>query len=196
MTSSNYGFIPFHKDEITLKAAVEQVSGTTPNRDQAPLLVRLAHELAKQKDASGFLHHGLSIQQHESIHVLLGRGFLVMDEAFTTGFTIGCAKKTTTTSEKLYAQISTRIFPLLTELDAEAIAVFKDAVKLAYVSYCMPLDTFDFQQWMDQPVKKLRKIVGLEPELLRAYFEVEKRRYPNSAASQRLLPPDSRIAVY
>jgi hypothetical protein len=36
-------------------------------------------------------------------------------------------------------------------------------------------------------LRRIRKAVGLEEDLLRAYYNVEAKRYPQSVESQRLL---------
>jgi hypothetical protein len=65
--------------------------------------------------------------------------------------------------------------------------VFKDAVALAYVSDCLPLESVDFEPMLDLPLREIREAVGVEPNLLRAYYSIEAKRYPGCAASQRLV---------
>ena len=69
----------------------------------------------------------------------------------------------------------------------EGARVFKDAVALAFVSDCLPLDDVDFHPLLDRPLREVREAVGLEVDLLKAYYRIEANRYPHCAASQRLL---------
>ena len=39
------------------------------------------------------------------------------------------------------------------------------------------------------PVERVRHALGIETDLLRAYYAIERRRYPDSPESQRLLDP-------
>lgn len=186
MTKMKDGFNTLRQDDISLRAAIEGIRENNHPNGHRVLSERLARDPVFQDSGLVLLDTGLDRRQTDAIHIMLGRGFLPVDEAFSAGFTIGCAKKVTTASEKLYAQLSEHVFPLLSDLETIAIAVLKDAIKLAYVSNCVPLDRFDFSGWLEHPVKDIRRVIGLEPELLNSYYEVEKRRYPTSTASQQL----------
>lgn len=195
MTAIQDWYLPFEHDNLTLKQALDQLHQFTTGIEDVPLMVRLCDHPALQSNGFNLFDSAVDMEQHDCIHVLLGRGFLLMDEAFGFGFTLGCSKKTTVAEQKLHAFASRSLYPLMPELDADALSILKDAIRLAYMSNCTPLEKFDFSEWLDMPIGKLRQVVGIEPELLRAYFAVEKRRYPQSAASQRLLPNEAKILV-
>ena len=126
-------------------------------------------------------------EQHDCIHIILGRGLLELDEAFTIGFTMGSTKKVTTTEEQLFSLIAQYLYPKVYQFGEKEIAVFKDAVRLGYISGCAALDEIDFKQYLGLPLRAVREKIGLEINLLRAYYEIEKKRYPDSIASRRLL---------
>ncbi len=63
----------------------------------------------------------------------------------------------------------------------------KDAVKLGFVSDCEPLSEVDYAPYLDWKLEDIRRELGIEEDLLRAYYAIEKRRYPESSDSQRLL---------
>ncbi len=69
----------------------------------------------------------------------------------------------------------------------EEIRVYRDAVALGYVSRCDPLHAVDFGKHLNKTIAELRQEIGLEEPLLRAYYEIEKRAFPKSPESQRLL---------
>ncbi len=188
--------IPFHEDQMTLSEALDSLSDVKADQSEIPLMIQLVENPKFKIPGFEIFHGAVDIQQHDCIHILLGRGLLNMDEAFTIGFTMGSTKKVTTTEESLYAFVSKHLYPDVYRFNQEEIAVFKDAVKLAYISNCVPLDKFDFSDWLDQPLRVIREVVGVEPELINAYFAVEERRYPLSVASQRLLPQSNEIAAY
>jgi hypothetical protein len=137
---------------------------------------------------------GLDQHQHDCIHILLGRGLLPMDQAFVLGFTLASSKKGSVPEHKLNAEIGRHFYkkvPLFSEAEG---AVFKEGVKLAYLSFSAPLEDFDFRPWHERSLRELREAIGVETELLLAYFAVERHRYPHSPASQRLLPDPAQAA--
>ena len=138
---------------------------------------------------------GINQHQHDCIHSLLGRGLLPMDQAFVLGFTIGCSKKGSMPEHRLHSEVGRHFYkqlPLFSEAEG---AVFKEGIKLAYMSFCAPLENFDFTPWYDLSLRQLRDAVGLESELVLAYYAVERHRYPHATASQRLLPNPAQSAL-
>lgn len=71
-------------------------------------------------------------------------------------------KVTTAAEETLYSLISQYLYPKVYHFDKNAVEVFKNAVRLGYISSCVPLDEFDFQPYLDLPVREVRKLLGLE----------------------------------
>jgi hypothetical protein len=45
----------------------------------------------------------------------------------------------------------------------------------------------DYQPYLDRSLDEIRRELGIEPMLLRGYYAIEKRRYPHSPESRRLL---------
>lgn len=179
--------LPIRRDHLTLRQAHDSLSRVGADQAEIPLLIQLV-ENPKYKIPGVTLFHGaVDLEQHDYIHILLGRGLLEMDEAFVIGFTMGSTNKVTTTEEKLFTLIAQYLYPKVYQFGKIEIEVFKNAVRLAYLSSCRALDQIDFTASLDQPLKKVREDIGLEAHLLLAYYEIEKQRYPDSIASQRLL---------
>ena len=65
--------------------------------------------------------------------------------------------------------------------------IFYDAVRLGGISGCQALNRIDYDRYLDTPLHEIRRQTGLETDLLTAYYRIEKERYPDSTASQRLL---------
>jgi hypothetical protein len=179
--------IPFRQDTVTLRQARENMALVRANEDEIPLMVQLVENPKFQIPGIRLFHGAVDLSQHDYIHILLGRGLLDKDEAFTIGFTMGSTNRVTSTEENLYALITRYLYPRVYQFDDESIAVFKNAVRLAYISSCVALDEFDFTPHLDIPLYELRNIVGLEEKLLLAYYEIEKQRYPHARDSRRLL---------
>ncbi|ETW97720.1 MAG: hypothetical protein ETSY2_44115 [Candidatus Entotheonella gemina] len=109
------------------------------------------------------------------------------DEAFVLGFTMGSTNRVTTAEERLYTFFAKYLYPRGYRFTEEETHVYKDAVKLGFVSDCQPLSEVDYTPYLDWKLSDIRRELGVEEDLLRAYYGIEKRRYPKSPESQRLL---------
>lgn len=186
-TSYKDWHIPFSHDEITLREARASLAELGAKQEDIPLMIQLVEN--PRFDIPGFdLFHGaVDIRTHDCIHILLGRGLLSKDEAFTIGFTMGSTHKVTTLEEKLYSLISKHLYPKVYQFDDEAIHVFKDAVRLGFLSDCQPLNQVKYEDYLDCSLREIREKIGIEKDLILAYYRIERKRYPNSKASLRLL---------
>lgn len=172
---------------MTLRQVYATMTRAGAGQEDIPLMIQLIENPKYRIPGLTLFHGAVDLEQHDYIHILLGRGMLELDEAFTIGFTMGSTKKVSDTEEHLFALIAQYLYPKVYQFGAQEIEVFKDAVRLGYVSDCRPLDEVDFTPYFDVPLRDARMAIGVETSLLRAYYEIEKRRYPDSAASQRLL---------
>ena len=179
--------IPFSRDQITLGEAKESLSAVGAKQEEIPLMIQLVENPRYDIPGFDFFHGAVDLATHDSIHILLGRGLLPKDEAFVIGFTMGSTDQVTTMEEKLYALFSKHLYPKVYQFKDEEIRIFKDATKLGFISNCRPLDKIDYTKYLDWKLRDMRENIGLEGDLIMAYFRIEQRRYPRSKASQRLL---------
>jgi hypothetical protein len=179
--------VPLSADSRLLGHAYDGLRAIGLQQDQIPLMVQLVEN--PRFDLPGFdLFPGAtSLQTHDYIHILLGRGLAPMDEAFVLGFTMGSTNKMSATEEALYTFFTRYLYPKGYRFSDDEVAVFRDAVRLGYVSDCVSLAGVDFVQLRDLTLAAARQALGIETPLLRAYFEIEQKRYPESTASARLL---------
>ena len=179
--------MPLFRDHFTLGEAFSSMQELRAPQNEIPLMVQLVENPKYSMPGFTLFHGAVDLNQHDYIHIVLGRGMLEKDEAFTIGFTMGTTKKVTTTEEKLYTFISKYFYPKVYQFGAEDVEVFKKAVRLGYSSSCRPLDSFAFQPYTDTPLAELRQILRLEVDLLLSYYKIEKKRYPASVDNARLL---------
>lgn len=179
--------IPFRKDEISLREAHEFLQLVGAGQQEIPLMIQLVENPRYRMPGITLFHGAVDLRQHDFIHLVLGRGLLPKDEAFAIGFTMGSTNKVSTSEEALFSWISQRLYPEVYKFHDDEIKVFKDAVKLASISECLPLDEVDFAPLLDRSLAEVRREIGLEYDLLLAYFAIEKRRFPDARESQRLL---------
>jgi len=193
MISYRDWYIPFQQEHITLREAHASMQQVRAEADEIPLMVQIVENPKFQIPGFRLFHGAVDLLQHDYIHIVLGRGLLEKDEAFTIGFTMGTTNKVTTTEEKLYSIIAQYLYPKVYKFDKDDIEVFKNAVRMGYISGCVPLDEFDFASCMDMKLRELREKMGIERELLLAYYKIEMKRYPQAVDSQRLLDSVSSV---
>ncbi|HQU16471.1 MAG: hypothetical protein B7Z66_05055 [Chromatiales bacterium 21-64-14] len=179
--------IPLRRGRITLRAARARLASVGAGPQAIPLMVRLMENPRYRVPGVTVFHGAVDLEQHDCIHLVLGRGLLPKDEAFTIGFTMGSTHKVSTTEEALFGFVSRYLYPEVYRFGDEELRIFRDAVKLGWISGCRPLDQVDFAPYLDLPLAQVRTEIGLERELILAYYRIEKRRYPNAPESQRLV---------
>lgn len=179
--------IPWDCDQISLRQGLEYLKPVAAGPQEIPLLVRLVENPRYRIPGLTLFHGAVELKQHDCIHILLGRGLQAKDEAFVIGFTMGSTGAVSSVEETLFCKIARNLYPRIYQFDDEDEQIFRDAVKLGAISYCKPLDSTDFTPYLDMPLKQTREALGLECELIEAYYKVEKRRFPHAQASQRLL---------
>jgi hypothetical protein len=179
-------YIPLAEDDITLAEALDflRVVGAPPQK--IPLIIQVMENPKFNIGGKTLFHGAVTLHQHDCIHIVLGRGLLPKDEAFTIGFTMGSTHQVSTTEENLFALIAQNFYPDVYKFSEEDSEVFHDAIKLGTISHCMPLTEFDFDAVQHQSLKSIRALLGLETDLLAAYFAIEGRRYGHCQESRRL----------
>ena len=180
-------FIGLDAGQITLGDAYASLARIGLEAREVPLMVQLVENPRYRLPGVEVFHGAADLETHDCIHILLGRGLEPMDEAFVLGFTMGSTKQVSSVEEALYGFISRYIYPSGYSFTVENLAVYRDALKLGAISGCVPLSDVRYREHFDAPIGALRERLGLELDLLRAYYRIEKRRYPGSAESQRLL---------
>lgn len=196
MSSYKDWHIPLARADITLQVALDSLSESRVEQQTEPLMLKLAADSNLNASGLGIFHRTLDLHQHDCIHILLGRGLLEIDEVFTTGFSMGSVMKVKDTEQSVYAFVAKHIYPNVYKFTDQELALFKDAIRLAYISNCSALDRFNFSEWLEHPIGTIRDAVGIEEELFRAYYAVEQRKYPQSYASQRLLPEKLKVVAF
>ena len=112
---------------------------------------------------------------------------MIKDEAFVLGFTMGSSNRVTTTEERLFSFMTKYVYPKDYRFTDEDLHIFKDAVRLGFVSDCQSLAKVDYKKYLDWPLQKIREDIGIEVDLLKAYYAIEARRYPHIKECNRNL---------
>lgn len=156
-------------------------------QDSIPLIVQLVENPKFDLPGVELFSGATTLHTHDYIHLLLGRGVLPKDEAFVLGFTMGSTNRVGEIEEKLYGLFTRYLYPKHYRFSDEDFQVYKDAVRLGYVSDCQSLADVDYSSLLTLSLEQARQKIGIEKSLIRAYYEIEKRRYPDCIECQRLL---------
>jgi len=191
MTYSDW-HIPLMPGDLTLRQGLESLHAIGARPQEIPLLVRLLENPQYHLPGITLFHGAVDLDRHDRIHILLGRGLLSADEAFTIGFTMGSTKRVQCLEARLFGVLARYLYPVPYQFNNVAMGIFLDAVRLGGISACRSLDKVDYDQYLDLPLHEIRRLLGLEEDLLLAYYRIEKQRHPRSLASRRLLDHESR----
>ncbi|MEM6941009.1 MAG: hypothetical protein AAF943_08450 [Pseudomonadota bacterium] len=170
-------------DQMTLA----EVLATMPaaNADEVPEIIR-KYENPESPDA---LPGAISLARHDCIHVLLGRGLHVQDEAFIIGATMGAASDITDEVVDFFIRVSTQEYPKHWRFEEAHIASYRLGVGFAVDNmpskdlHLIPLES---EPWQSKTVAQARKDLGIVKEELRAYFRKAELLVPGTRASRRL----------
>jgi hypothetical protein len=179
--------VPLAKGEMTLADAHRTLQPIALQQRDVPLLVQLVENPRFDLPGIEIFSGATDLRKHDYLHIVLGRGLLPKDEAFVLGFTMGSTNRVGEVEETLFTLIARYAYPKTYRFDDEDVAVYKDAIRLAYVSDCRALAEVDFDPMLHWPLGRIRSEIGVEEDLLRAYYAIEARRYLKSVESQRLL---------
>jgi len=174
--------IPLSHRNMTLREAADDLARVGAAPEDIPLMVRLA-----ENPRYNLFHGAVDLETHDYIHAILGRGLLAKDEAFVIGYTMGSTNRLSATEEKLFTLVAERLYPGIFRFSREDVRVFRDAVRLAFISDTPALNQLDYGRYMDCTLGEIRADLRIDESLLRAYFTIERQRYPDSPESRRLL---------
>ena len=178
---------PLDDETTTLRETLAQAEEHLFEQDDVPLIVQIVENPRFKIPWVNLLRGRVDLHDHDCIHALLGRGLLAKDEAFVIGFTMGSTNRITTAQAKLYELAARYLYPGTYRFTDDDVHIFQDAVALGFVSDCTPLDQVDYRAMMHMSLGEVRRAVGLETALLKAYYAIEAKRYPGDPASSRLL---------
>ena len=151
-------------------------------------------------DSPDALPGAITLARHDCIHVLLGRGLHVQDEAFVIGATMGAASDITGEIVEFFIEVSTTEYPKHWRFEAEHIPSYRLGVGFAQDNlknrdlHLIPLEA---EPWQSKPVSEARRDLGIVKEELRAYFRKAELLVPGTPATRRLdtsaRRPDTRL---
>lgn len=170
-------------DDMTLA----EVLATMPaaNADDVPEVIK-KYENPESPDA---LPGAITLERHDCLHVLLGRGLHVQDEAFIIGATMGAASDINDDHIETFIRVSTTEYPKHWRFEEAHIASYRLGVGYAQDNmngFDLHLTPFEEEPWQSMQVGDIRRKLGLAKEEMRAYYRKEAHLVPGSRATSRL----------
>lgn len=168
-------------DGETLRAVYDTLPGAGP--DEIDQMVRLLENPASPYALPG----AASLQNHDCIHILLGRGLLNQDEAFVIGYTMGTAREDIDDEQvQLFRLAAKHLYkPPYQMTDSDLIA-YDLGFAAGMLSSGRRISRFDFEAAMDRTLGEIRDELGVDVHVLKNAFRRERRLLPDNKASQRL----------
>lgn len=132
------------------------------------------------------LKGAVTLERHDAIHIVLGRGLLPQDEAFVIGFTMGTSKNIKKWEEFLFKGVSMYLYPKIYRFNRTHMKAYD--LGLAYGKKCKvkKIYEFPFENCNHMKLDELRKIVGVDVNELKSIFAKEKELLPDTRCSNRI----------
>jgi len=166
------------------KKTLAEMKKTLPanSPDDISRIVRLLENPASPVALKG----AVTLERHDAIHIVLGRGLLPQDEAFVIGFTMGTAKNIRKWEEFLFKGVSMYIYPKIYRFSRKHMKAYD--LGLSYGKKCKvkKIYEFPFENCDHMKLNELRKILGIDVTELRKIYEKEKELLADTKCSKRL----------
>lgn len=170
-------------DDMTIAEVLASMPAA--NADDVPEIIK-KYENPDSPDA---LPGAITLARHDCIHVLLGRGLHVQDEAFIIGATMGAASDITDETVDLFIRVSTQEYPKHWRFQDEHVPSYRLGVGFAVDNlpnknlHLIPLEE---EPWQSMTVADARKALGISKHELRAYYRKASLLVPGTRATMRL----------
>jgi hypothetical protein len=165
-----------------LKSVLREMELFKLRQENIPLIIKLVEN--PNYKTSGLFGGAVNLFNHDCIHVLLGRGLLVKDEAFVIGYTMGSTKGMKRWKRNLFMFMSKYFYPKGYRFGEEERYVFNWGVMIG--SQCpTDLSQINFKKYSNKQIGTIRKDLKIDVEFLKKYYILEKMCF-NNTESQRL----------
>lgn len=169
-------------DNYTLESLLREMSPFSLDQSDVPLIIKLVEN---PKYDIGLFAGYVDLFAHDCIHVVLGRGLAVKDEAFVIGYTMGTTKRMARWRRNLFMFCAKRLYPKGYKFGEDERLIFYNAVMAG--SKCpSDLSKVDFRHLLGCPPRRIRTILGIDSGILKSCYLLERNFCPESYESQRI----------
>ena len=168
-------------DDKTLAEVKESLPANNP--DEIGLLVRLLENPASPFALTG----AVTLERHDCIHVLLGRGLLPQDEAFVIGFTMGTAKDDLSPTEVfIFKKVARYLYPTPYNLSERNLIAYELGLEAGKACKGYKIYQYPIEEWGAMTIGEIRAKINIDKEMLREFYRKEALLLPDTKASKRL----------
>jgi len=186
LAKANAWHVPLASNGKKLKTALSEMADWRLESKDVPLAIRLFENPISPICEFGIMPGCVNLFTHDCIHIALGRGILPKDEAFVIGYTMGSTQKMNWLREKIFLFISRWLYPEGYKFYNDERDVFRIGV-MAGQRCDYDLTKVDFYKMENHKISYLRKRLGIDSKFLKIIYLLEKKAYPDSVESQRLI---------
>jgi hypothetical protein len=129
---------------------------------------------------------------HDLIHILLGRGLFVQDEAFVIGYTMGTSKRIGGFEKEFFKLCAHRLYPPKYRFTATDLTVFDFGFTAGQANR---IEIFDVSlaEMLERPIGDIRKELKIDVELLRSLYAIERSMFRTRASARLASRKDERL---
>lgn len=165
-----------------LKSTLKEMELFKLRQENIPLIIRLVEN--PNYKTSKLFGGAVDLFTHDCIHVMLGRGLLVKDEAFVIGYTMGSTKGMKRWKRNFFMFVSKYLYPEGYKFGEEERFVFNMGVMAG--SLCpTDLSQINFKKYLNKQIGTIRKELKIDVDFLKTYYHLEKMSF-KSVESKRL----------
>jgi len=175
------------ENSLSLRRAHASLKQVGAKKNDIPLIIKLVENPTYSIPGLNLFHGAVDLLTHDYIHILLGRGLLPADEAFTIGYTMGSTKNVTAVEASIFEAISRYVYPDPYRFKEREITIFHAGLNIAKASDGERLDQVDYDSFLETGLGEIRERIGIATKKIIDYYRTEKKLYPDSKASCRLL---------
>lgn len=128
----------------------------------------------------------VDLEDHDVLHVLLGRGLQDQDEAFVLGFAMGTAKTISTIECAVFRLILTRLYPEPYRIPTFLRPAFDLGVQCGRQTGHKNLYKQSLKELRSLTLGEARTAAGIDMQIVHKFYQAEQEQIPYTIASLRL----------
>lgn len=163
---------------------LQNIINTLPGND--PDAIHLLIRLFENPESPIAFKGAITLERHDCVHIMLGRGLLPQDEAFVIGFTMGTSKNITSLESFFFQMITKYLYPPPYNFSNDDLMVFKLGLERGKECKVREIYNFPFEDHLNDTINSLRERLSLNITNLQKVYRKEQDLLPNSTASKRL----------
>ncbi len=167
-------------DDQTLEEVLRMLPGMS--QTDVHFLVRFFENPSSRFALTG----AVDLFNHDCIHIVLGRGLQIQDEAFVIGFTMGTSKGIGFWENIVFRMASRYFYPKEYRFNSDHMRVLDLATAFGMQCPVHKIYEVDFRTLLYEKISRIREMLGIEKEALHAVYAEERSLLPDTEVSDRL----------